>query len=54
MNWNQDNTITQTMGKERYSTKDLLQLFEELNRDGYTGLSLGLIIDLIRDRLEEV
>lgn len=54
MNWNQDNTITETMGKERYNTEELIRLFEELDRDGYTGLSLGLIIDLIRDRLGEV
>ena len=51
MNWNQDNTITEAMGKELYNTEELIRLFEELDRDGYSGLSLGLIIDLIRDRV---
>jgi hypothetical protein len=36
-----------------YPTDHLVMLFQELLEDGYTGLGLGLIIDLIRDRLEE-
>jgi hypothetical protein len=51
MNWNKDNVITEAMGKELYNTEELIRLFEELDRDGYSGLSLGLIIDLIRDRV---
>ena len=50
MNWNRDNVITEAMGKEMYNTEELIRLFIELDRDGYSGLSLGLIIDLIRDR----
>lgn len=52
MNWNNDNTITKEMGKELYNTEDLVSLFSELEDDGYSGLSLGLIIDLIRGRLQ--
>lgn len=51
MNWNEDNLITKEMGRELYNTEELIRLFEELDRDGYSGLSLGLIIDLIRDRV---
>lgn len=51
MNWNKDNVITEAMGKELYNTEELIRLFEELDRDGYSCLSLGLIIDLIRDRV---
>lgn len=54
MNWKQDNLMTKEMGQECYETLDLVQLFTELQDDGYTGLSLGLIIDLVRDRLEVV
>jgi hypothetical protein len=35
-----------------YDTKELRDLFTELLDDGYTGLGLGLIIDLIKQRLE--
>lgn len=52
MNWMQDNTITQEMSKEMYNTLDLVHLFTELQDDGYTGLSLGLVIDLVRGRLD--
>jgi hypothetical protein len=48
MNWNTDNTITTAMGRERYETQSLIDLFTDLERDGYSGLSLGLVIDLIR------
>jgi hypothetical protein len=48
MNWNTDNTITTAMGGERYNTQSLIDLFTALERDGYSGLSLGLVIDLIR------
>jgi hypothetical protein len=36
------------MSAELYETSDLITLFLELERDGYSGLGLGLIIDLIR------
>lgn len=52
MNWNQGNTITKEMGQEMYPTKELIKLFRELKKDGYSGLSLGLIIDLIRFQIE--
>lgn len=35
-----------------YDTEQLKDLFTELLDDGYTGLSLGLVIDLIKQRLE--
>lgn len=35
-----------------YDTDHLVTLFQELLEDGYTGLSLGLVIDLIKSRLE--
>jgi hypothetical protein len=37
-----------------YDTDHLIMLFQELLDDGYTGLSLGLVIDLIKSRLEPV
>lgn len=48
MNWNQDNTITKEMGSECYTAESIAELFGDLVRDGYSGLSLGLVIDLIR------
>lgn len=36
-----------------YKTDHLVMLFQELLEDGYTGLGLGLIIDLVKGRLEE-
>jgi hypothetical protein len=48
MNWNTENIITPAMGGERYNTKMLIELFTYLQKQGYSGLSLGLIIDLIR------
>jgi hypothetical protein len=30
-----------------YDTKSLIELFEELDKKGYSGLGLGLIVDLI-------
>ena len=48
MNWNQDNKITKEMGAECYNTASLVHLFFDLESEGYSGLSLGLIIDLIR------
>jgi hypothetical protein len=46
-NWNYDVTLDKATGQQCYYTKDLIKLFKELERDGYSGLSLGLIIDLI-------
>lgn len=37
-----------------YDTDQLVMLFQELLEDGYTGLSLGLVIDLIKQRLERI
>ena len=37
-----------------YSTDHLVMLFQKLLGDDYTGLSLGLIIDLIKSRLEPI
>lgn len=48
MNWKQDNLITSEVAGELYSTAALIKLFRELKKEGYSGLSLGLIIDLIR------
>jgi hypothetical protein len=53
MNWNQDNTITREMSRECYSTASLIHLFTNLLAEEYSGLSLGLIIDLIRRDADE-
>jgi hypothetical protein len=37
-----------------YDTSDLVNIFMDLLEEGYEGLSLGLIIDLIKERVEEV
>jgi hypothetical protein len=37
-----------------YSTIDLVALFAELLKDGYTGLSLKLITDLIERDCEDI
>lgn len=37
----------------RYNTADLISLFTELQNDGYTGMNLKLVVDLIEGRLEE-
>jgi len=38
----------------RYKTLDLVNLFTELENDGYLGMNMKLITDLITTRLEEV
>lgn len=48
MNWKTDNTITPEMGGECYDAQSLINLFTALEREGYSALSLGLIIDLVR------
>ena len=37
-----------------YDTEDLMAMFGQLLEEGYSGLGLGLIIDLIKERCEEV
>jgi hypothetical protein len=37
-----------------YDTEDLIAMFGQLLEEGYSGLGLGLIIDLIKERCEEV
>jgi hypothetical protein len=37
-----------------YDTADLIAMFGQLLEEGYSGLGLGLIIDLIKERCEEV
>ncbi len=37
----------------RYNTADLISLFTQLQNDGYTGMNLKLVVDLIEARLEE-
>ncbi len=37
-----------------YDTSDLVAMFMDVLEEGYEGLSLGLIIDLIKERVEEV
>ena len=37
-----------------YDVQDLIYLFHAIEDEGYSGLSLGLIIDLIKERAEEV
>ena len=36
-----------------YKTEDLIELFWGLLKDGYTGLSFGLILDLIERDVED-
>lgn len=52
-NWNDDVTLSKATGQQCYLTKDLIKLFRQLEKDGYSGLSLGLIIDLIDNNVEE-
>jgi hypothetical protein len=37
-----------------YDTDQVVMLFQEILEEGYTGLSLGLIIDLIKQRLDAI
>lgn len=53
-NWNYDVTLTKAEGRQMYKTKDLIKKFQELKKDGYTGVSLGLIIDLIDDQVPQM
>lgn len=48
LNWNLDVVIPREMSQELYDTQSLIELFTQLQRDGYSGLGLGLIVDLIR------
>jgi hypothetical protein len=48
MNWNDPQTMPPEMSAELYETAELISVFCDLARDGYSGLGLGLIIDLIR------
>lgn len=47
------NEITPEQLKVCYDTEDLIMLFKELEHEGYSGLGLGLIIDLIIERCSE-
>ena len=53
-NWNHDVTIDKTTGQKCYETKDLIKKFRELEKGGYSGLSLGLIIDIVDHQIPEV
>lgn len=53
-NWNKDVVITKAEGQQCYETKDLIVRFVELLEDGYTGLGLGSIIDIIDNQVPEV
>ena len=46
-NWKSDVVISHEDGHLTMTTKDLIELFRNLKKDGYGALSLGLIIDLI-------
>lgn len=46
-NWNYDVTLTKAEGQQCYETEELVKKFVQLEREGYSGLSLGLIIDII-------
>ena len=41
------NHLPTELGQQMFKTKKLIKLFKQLKKDGYSGLSLGLIIDLI-------
>lgn len=53
-NWNHDVTIDKATGQKCYETKDLIKKFRELEKGGYSGLSLGLIIDIVDHQVPEV
>lgn len=53
-NWNNDVTLPYEMGHQLYATADLIDKFTELLENGYEGLSLGLIIDLIDGQVPQV
>jgi hypothetical protein len=53
-NWNNDVTLTKAEGQQCYETKDLIDKFVELLNDGYSGLGLGSIIDIIDNQVPEV
>ena len=52
-NWNEAQTISVDQGKKCYLTRDLVFMFTDLLDQGYSALSLGLIVDLIDQKLEE-
>jgi hypothetical protein len=37
-----------------YATSDLISLFKQLAKDGYSGLSMGLITDLIERDCKDI
>ena len=47
-NWNYPVTIPVEISAELYDTGDLVKIFSHLKRQGYESLSLGLVIDLVR------
>ena len=55
-NWNEPNQREYTLEELQtcYDTSDLVNVFMFVLEEGYEGLSLGLIIDLIKERVEEV
>lgn len=53
-NWNSDVTLSYETGHQLYATVDLIDKFTELLENGYEGLSLGLIIDLIDGQVPQV
>jgi hypothetical protein len=53
-NWNHDVTISKTTGQKCYETKDLIKKFRELEKDGYSGLSLGLVIDIVDHQIPAI
>lgn len=54
--WDEPNQLNYTLEQLQkcYDTAEVLGMLNELMHDGYTGLSLGLIIDLIKQRCEAV
>ena len=55
-NWNEPNQREYTLEELQtcYDTSDLVAMLMDVWEEGYEGLSLGLIIDLIKERVEEV
>jgi hypothetical protein len=55
-NWKEPNQTSYTLEELQicYNTDDLIKMFLQLSKEGYSGLGLGLIIDLIKQRCEEV
>lgn len=52
-NWNHTQKLTPTRAQKCYDTKALATMFSQLSKDGYSAVSLGLIVDLVEQLKEK-